>query len=241
MTCSHVREHLELFALRALEPADMAAVQQHLDSGCTECRREWDAIQEALAAVAYLAPPAEPPATLRSRVMNAAAMERPPARPAKRTAVPWKPFAWAAAAAAVAIFFVQESRLDRYRETVRSLQSEVSRQTAILDVLNAPEAREVIFGEGASGRVLLHPKLGVLMIARNLPAPPAGRVYQMWLVPRTGLPVSAGLPGGGVPGRVTHFHPTQVDLAQVAAVALSVEPPGGSPQPTTRPFLVVGL
>lgn len=70
MNCNRTKELIPSYALGALETADLMAVEEHLD-GCPDCA---DLAREHLAAsvaLAALAPPAEPPASLRYRIMAA--------------------------------------------------------------------------------------------------------------------------------------------------------------------------
>ncbi|GGK12733.1 anti-sigma E factor [Deinococcus malanensis] len=74
----------------------------------------------------------------------------------------------------------------------------------------------------ADGRVYVH-----------LKRPPAdGRTYQLWHI-RDGQPASLGVFAGD--GLLTG------SLPQGATLAVSVEPPGGSPQPTTEPLFAQGV
>ncbi len=70
MNCSRVRGLIPYYALGALEAADLMAVEEHLDGcpNCAELAREYITTSVALAS---LAPPAEPPASLRYRIMAA--------------------------------------------------------------------------------------------------------------------------------------------------------------------------
>ncbi|GGM10480.1 anti-sigma factor domain-containing protein [Deinococcus aerophilus] len=63
-------------------------------------------------------------------------------------------------------------------------------------------------------------------------APPSDRVYQLWQIQGT-TPVSLGVMDGQ--GTLVAQAPTGITLA------VSVEPPGGSDQPTTTPILVQQL
>uniref|UniRef100_UPI0028698877 anti-sigma factor n=1 Tax=Deinococcus sp. TaxID=47478 RepID=UPI0028698877 len=54
-----------------------------------------------------------------------------------------------------------------------------------------------------------------------------GQTYQLWQI-RAGVPVSLGVFDGA--GLLTSALPPE------ATVAVTVEPPGGSPQPTTKPL-----
>ena len=75
-------------------------------------------------------------------------------------------------------------------------------------------------------------------MAANLPALEAGRTYEMWVVPKVGGPRPMGLFKPLADGTAIHLQAGAVNLDEAAAVALSVEPDGGSPAPTTTPFLI---
>ena len=77
-------------------------------------------------------------------------------------------------------------------------------------------------------------------MARGLPAPPSGRVYQVWLkrdghppMPTAALfvPSRDGAAAASVPG----------SLDDVDQVMVTDEPDGGSPQPTGRLLAVADL
>jgi anti-sigma-K factor RskA len=69
--------------------------------------------------------------------------------------------------------------------------------------------------------------------ASGLATAPSGRTYEAWVIPAGGAsPRPAGLFAGGATTTV-HLRGT---VPQHAVVAVTVEPAGGSPQPTTTPF-----
>ncbi|WP_067691073.1 anti-sigma factor [Nocardia jejuensis] len=70
---------------------------------------------------------------------------------------------------------------------------------------------------------------------QGVSALPEGRTFQMWLLPEVGDPRSAGVLGS-LP---TDRDPLVMSLSDARAVALSIEPAGGSPQPTTTPIVAV--
>ena len=86
-----------------------------------------------------------------------------------------------------------------------------------------------------SGRITIH--------AGQLPARPADRDYELWVLPKGGKPVSLGLlPSKGLFQRV--LNPAQEQaLASSTQVAVSIEPAGGSPtgQPTGAIVFVAPL
>jgi anti-sigma-K factor RskA len=80
----------------------------------------------------------------------------------------------------------------------------------------------------------------IYVVAHGLPRLPAGKVYQMWTLAKgatkvapsvTFVPDSAGDALVAVPA----------DPATTAEAAISVEPAGGSQQPTTKPIAVIPI
>ncbi|GAB2534945.1 anti-sigma factor [Nocardia heshunensis] len=70
-----------------------------------------------------------------------------------------------------------------------------------------------------------------------VPAPPPDHTYQLWLISPTGHPRSAGV----VPTLPTSTTPLLMRLGDATQLALSIEPTGGSPAPTTTPIVGVTL
>jgi hypothetical protein len=75
------------------------------------------------------------------------------------------------------------------------------------------------------------------LVAHRVPMPKSGRTYQLWLVTPTAK-INAGTfmpkPNGEVMMQATMAMPAD----SLAAVAVTDEPMGGSPQPTTAPMMV---
>ena len=109
--------------------------------------------------------------------------------------------------------------------------------------LNQPETRQVNFGQGQPapprGNFFLNPRLGVLLIASNLPALPAGKAYEMWLIPKGGTPRPAGLFQSGPQGTAIHILPGALDPN--VTLAVTVEPESGSPAPTSNILFAAGF
>lgn len=78
---------------------------------------------------------------------------------------------------------------------------------------------------------------GVLQ-AYRLPPAEAGRIYQLWLI-RDGVPVPSQLFNSGADGAALVANFTLPAGAGVTAAAVTEEPAGGSPQPTS-PILLIG-
>jgi anti-sigma-K factor RskA len=75
-------------------------------------------------------------------------------------------------------------------------------------------------------------------MASNLPPAPSGKLYEMWMIPKTGKPVAAGMFQSQTDGTAMHVRRGAVDLDATGAVAVTVENESGADQPTTSPLIV---
>jgi anti-sigma-K factor RskA len=109
-------------------------------------------------------------------------------------------------------------------------------------VLAAPDlARIDLAGQTAApqarARALWSRARGMVFTVSDLPAPPAGRVYQVWVV-TSRAPISAGLLTPDANGRSAVVFATPPDIPAPVAVAVTLEPAGGVPAPTGEKYLV---
>nr|WP_306270234.1 anti-sigma factor [Ornithinimicrobium sp. HY1793] len=109
---------------------------------------------------------------------------------------------------------------------------------AVQEVLEAPDAIEATeSADGATFTVVTASSLDrAVLLTEDLPGAPDGEDYQLWFVHEDGTAVSAGLmPREG----------DEVALegapAGAVAVGITVEPAGGSEQPTSDPIVAVPL
>ncbi len=245
MSCDELREYYEMYALGIAEDPEAGEIRAHLDRGCPVCVPGVRAARELAALIGASAPAVEPPARLRKRVLAIAG-----GQPARR--LNWSPV-WAAVAAGLLIAaLVFQSRAQRASADLARLESQAAAQTRelarlhqALAILNQPGARQVLFGGAAPlpprGRVFVDAQRGVLLLASNLPPAPAGKAYEMWVIPKGGKPVAAGLFQAAADGTALHLLPGPLDVAGAAAMAVTLEPAAGVDQPTTRPIIVAAL
>ena len=79
----------------------------------------------------------------------------------------------------------------------------------------------------------LHPHMGVAITADQMPAMPAARTLQLWFMPKKGQPLSMAIFRPDSQGQVAMVAPVNMAMNEIAALAVSEEPAGGSPHPTT--------
>jgi anti-sigma-K factor RskA len=239
MTCDELKDVFELYSLGLLEGEEREEVDAHLARGCDNCQKN---LREALALNALMlasTPPITPPSRLKHRLPSSVGIER--------SGWGWL-YALAAACMLVLALWlsVQERRrsneLADARRTILSISAERDRLAQAFVFLNQPETRQVNFGGGQPqpprGNIFVNSRLGVMLIGTNLPQLPAGRAYEMWIIPKGGMPRPAGLFQSDAQSSALHILSGPIDTSMVAAVAVSVEPATGSPAPSTTPIIV---
>ncbi|MEU3600561.1 anti-sigma factor [Streptomyces sp. NPDC006798] len=232
-------------ALGALDDTERKDFEAHLRR-CEACRREAAGFEATTARLAAAVAQA-PPAAAKARVMAAVdgVRQLPPRIPTprgtpvlggilRRRAVP---LALAACAAAVALGAVAVWQTQNGRDLEQRARQARQQLDAVSAVLAAPDALTV-HGKAANGAhttvVSSERQNKAVFTAANLPAPAAGKTYQLWLA-HDGTMRPAGL--------IDHDGTVILtgDPADAGAVGLTLEPAGGSPRPTTDPLLLMKL
>ncbi len=245
MTCEELRDQYELYALGLLEGPERAEMEAHLAREGDPCIAGVRRARELVAALGASVPLIEPPAQLRAKVL--AQFGAPPQR-----SWSWTPV-WIAVSAALAVATLwlgldrreQAQIVANVRVEVQRKNAELARLNEALALMNDPAVKEVVFGAGApappKGRVFVHPRQGVLLLAYNLPPAPAGKLYEMWVIPKGGSPVPAGLFQSEADGTALYMRRGAVDVATTGAVAVTLEAEAGAAAPTSTPIIVAAL
>lgn len=231
------------YVCHALEPAELAAFERHL-AQCSTCEAEVAELQETAALLASAAAQT-PPARLKTAVDARIAVTRqiPPIIahvPAREAAQPRRRrFAvagWGLAAglaAAVAVLGVRVS------DQQNQIDQATHRNAAISALLSAPDARadSVKVTTGGTGMVLVSRSRDEAAITVNgLAKLPPGQAYQLWMMGPSGTRSGGLLPAGGLSDSVLAN-----GLGDARTIGLTVEPAGGSAQPTTTPVMLLPM
>ena len=248
-------EDLELYALGALPEAEAATVRAHA-AGCAACEQKLAEARGLVAALAFAVPQELPsPAAKEALFMRIAAEHgaQPQRRDARQVKAgsPWWNWILLPASAVLAVMCFalwQQNRqlandLGQTRRVVANLENERLRVKGLVNVLASPETITVKLqgstDEGpATGVVRYNRHLGVVAYKAELPPPPKDKVYQMWLVPQNGAPISAGVFRQGSPGDDIVWTAQIPANTEPKAFAVTLEPAGGVPQPTGPKVLV---
>lgn len=220
------------YALHALSDEERAMFARHLEE-CEACRDEVREFEEVVGRMG--AGEADvPPVSLRARVMTA--VDQHPQLPPRVTPIErarsrrWTTRLTVAAAAAVLVIAgaigVAELQGDQ-GSTVPS--------AGVAQVFHAPDARieTVPTSNGGRLRVALSEESGRMAVRTDaLRRLARDRVYQLWAV-HNGRATSVGVVHDLATGKVMPIP------ASGTTVAVTVEPAGGSPQPTGKPIVSV--
>ena len=132
-----------------------------------------------------------------------------------------------------------QMRLEQGRKEKLEVQRREIEQIRAL--LAAPETRAVqvklASAETSGFKIFWNEETGLLVTAQDVPDIPAGRVLQLWIVPKQGTPISAGIFQPEANGTVLKLTrpAAPIRMKDAAALTITVEPAGGSPQPTVEP------
>jgi anti-sigma-K factor RskA len=249
------------YVLGALDPAERRAFEVHA-AACPACQAEIRGFAPVAEALALAVPQRTPRGELRQRVLatisGAPAGAAAPAEPVRARAFSWLPLA-AAAVLAIGLGAYARTLHDRLSTVETRLRDAEARASAAerdtlqarrvadeaqaaLQVLAAPDLTRIdLTGQApaatATGRAMWSRARGMVFTTTNLPPPPAGRVYQVWVVTAQ-APVSAGVIAPDATGRATAFFSTPPDIGAPVAIAVTLEPAPGVPAPTGERYLV---
>ncbi len=247
-----VLELAEIYAVNAVTDAERMEIDEYISAASPELRHGFEdrvrQAREALAA-AYGTEQAEPPAGLLDSILaqlprdaGAASQAEAPAPLADASATGgsadelsvrrerknarrglssgrrWLIGVAAAAAIAVGGVGVATNMINNQDPTHQILNA-ADLQTRKIDIPGGGTATLAISGSKDAGVVTM----------QSVPAPPAGKVYQMWLIPKDGTPpVSQGTMDAEALSKAA----TIKGVDSASAFAITVEPVGGSGSPT---------
>ena len=237
------------YAMDAISAPDRARFERHL-AGCQECAREVASLREATARLAT-ATAVSPPPGLKERVLAAAAQTRQHApavseagaaagraRVGRRVRLLPRRLAVAAVAAAAAVvaavlFGVSNGSM---HDQLSRDQASSQQIAAVLTARDATMMTGAVRGGGTVTIVMSHAMGALVFTAAGLHALPASRDYELWLIGPAGDRPVTMLASPTMTGPVVAS-----GLRPGDHLALTTEPAGGTPRPTTPMMLDLAL
>jgi anti-sigma factor RsiW len=234
------------YALDALNDPEREEFERHLQH-CPSCDAEVRGLRETAARIA-MASTVAPPARMELRVLAASYRTRQlPPLPGPRVSRPYRAqvarlfagrsgrvprrvasFAAAASVAAAVALGVTQFATQHQLQRVRASGAAITR------VVTAPDARLATRGTSAGGSVTVVASAALqeaVVTTTGLVSPPAGRIYQVWVMSPSGARSAGLLARAG----------TLLASAVLPGdrIGITVEPAGGTSRPTTTPVVVL--
>ncbi|HYY54676.1 MAG TPA: anti-sigma factor [Candidatus Dormibacteraeota bacterium] len=189
---NEIKEHLEAYALGALDPLERARVDHHLKD-CLECQRavsEYARLVDRFPDVLARRSRARPDPAAKPRLLHAVAAQR---------RVPLLALVGIVATVALVISVAWNLQLARTVDAERSAFVALgSYQEIVFEVVDSPQVRKVVLrppvsGSTSYGKVYVRPDLPfVVAMVGRLPDAPAGEAYHVWLTYDGGETALAG-------------------------------------------------
>jgi anti-sigma-K factor RskA len=257
MDCEQLAPFYEEYALGILEGDERAELEAHLARACPKCAPGVAEARWVVSQLAHAAPEAQPPAALRGKILEAV---KSPAD-AARAAIPFeKPaakralfpaWAWAAAAALALVtgysirqMEIQTTQLAELRREMKlatlqsqALQNQLDEGRMVASVMMSPDSMPLkLMPKDKTMPMVhayLHPHMGVAITADEMPGMAPERTLQLWIVTKKGQPMSIAIFRPDAQGQIAMVAPVTMPINEIAALAVTEEPAGGSPQPTS--------
>ncbi|MEU6769575.1 anti-sigma factor [Streptomyces sp. NPDC046853] len=234
------------YALDALEDDERTAFEEHLGQ-CGSCDQEVRELSATAGRLGLAASRSAPP-RLKTQVMRQINQVRqePP-----NTAVPVpsaqlrpaRALRWTLAACLVGIAALggttvwQYQEADEARQDAQATQAQADRTAEVLAASDAKMTSAAVDG-GARGSVVVSREKGkAVFIASGMAEPPAGKVYQLWFADGDHMR-PAGLMN---PSRTDQSVLMAGAVKDASGVGVTLEPAGGSKQPTSQPVALLQL
>jgi len=259
--CEQLEVLLPAYVLGATD-ADETRLVETLLRRCPDYAadlRDFAALAEGLV---YSAPAMLPPAALHDQIMAAARATSPQAEPTLR-ALPRPgstpvsrpsritPIIAAVSSIAAALLLVGNlfwiSQLNAARITEQEVRALIAqRDDALVTLTGGGElqrAQLVSTDDNAPFANVLYAsnfRTGII-IGENLPALRAGQTFQLWLIDADSAPISMGVFQPDDDNTAVYVFEAQSPVGDFDVIGVSIEPEGGSPQPTMNPIAAASL
>lgn len=253
--CKALEEIYPAYALNAVDGNERTQIERHL-AVCQVCANIVAGYRPVAEHLAYAVPLVEPPADLKYRVLAAALPHTFAPSIFSQLSHSVAQLFRAPAFSAIALVLVValsawnlslQNQLAEQAAVTRKIMDDLNRQRALVSTIayadtqpKRMQATEI--APQAIGRLYLAPELNTLaLIVYDLPPLAPSQTYQVWLIDSAGERTSGGTFTVDERGRGWVYIRSPKPLNQCNDIGITIEPAGGSPQPTTPRVLGASL
>jgi anti-sigma-K factor RskA len=230
-------ENIPAYVLGALGAEETSALKVHLQT-CGTCQAELARYQQISDGLLTALPPRLPPPNIRRSLVTRLNEKKAPPRP--RTIWSFRQIAFGLVALSLlATNLLAFMQIRDLRQQHQQLTAEIEKQHTILGMLAAKTEIHPVNGDGFSGNLLLDREKNLAyLLTWNLPPPPGDQVYQIWLIDPNGEETAAALfrPEFDRPFTSAALS-TSRTFVEFVGIKVTIEPAGGSEQPTGEQIL----
>jgi anti-sigma-K factor RskA len=257
--CEQFREMYEAYALGALDAPERDALGAHLATGCAQCAKSVAEARWLVSQLAYTAPSAIPSDMLKGRLMQTARSEAPTLQGVPRVRIPYWLSAGIAALLLIVLYtsWTQHQVSEEVRATNKRLVAHMDKEraasqqklAAMEEQMAVMRRENAILSDPDAVKINLMPQKiqapqlvamcgpkGIVLTGQKVPMPSGNRVLQLWLIPKAAgakpMPSMAVRPDADGRFIMVVAHPPG-SAGEIKALAITEEPEGGSPQPTS--------
>jgi anti-sigma-K factor RskA len=223
LTHDHLKLLVAPYVLGALDPEEIPLVRKHILS-CEECMAEADGFSREAAKLLATVDPQRLPEGFEQRILAEIAVDRHARAPLPPRRRRWS---FAPGFAFLALVLVAGA----LSVGLLDARGDLARDERILAAVVARDGFDLT-GNGAHAK-MVPTDHGSALIVAGLDHPPQAHTYQLWLL-RGEQAVSVSTFESSGPIAVVE---TSESIEGFDAAAVTIEPAGGSPQPTTQPIL----
>lgn len=233
-------ENIPAYALGALDAEDIVTLEAHLEK-CASCRTELAEYRGVSEALLMAVPPKQPSAMLRRQLKD----QLPSARNKSLPKFTWNFYRIATGVTVIALLALNLVSLYQTRQ-IQTQQAELMNRMndaqVAMAMLSYPGVERLsVDGVDLTGSFLLDIDRNIAaLIVWNMPQLSKDQTYQVWLIDPKGGRVSAGV----FSPQTSEAYTTQVitgekGFSNYVGIGVTVEPAGGSAQPTGERVLKV--
>lgn len=247
--CSPHQENLPAYSLGILDIEDIIALESHIQT-CSDCQAELTDYQEIATGLLHSIPPHMPPRTLRRTLMSRISSgQKRTSGQISRLFSSFSPGQFVTIAVLLALLWANLFSIREIRdlqEGQSAMAERLSTEQAAVALLAYPNTQAHVVNadiQNLTGSMLVDKDRPIaVLFLWNLPELEAGKVYQIWLIDANGGRHNGGLFTSTIwQNYTTAFIESPVPLGQFIGIGVTIEPSGGSDQPTGSRILTVEL